>query len=63
MNQFPYDASYDPALPFCTVTFSMATTGNKITMSAILDTAADATLVPQDILQQLGSRRAFEVGL
>jgi hypothetical protein len=63
MNEFPYDTSFDPALPACTVTFSVAATGNKITLPAILDTGADATLVPQGFLQQLGSRRAFEVGL
>ena len=63
MNEFPYDTSYDPALPVCAVTFSVAITGSKISLPAILDTGADATLVPQNYLQQLGSRRAFEVGL
>jgi len=63
VNEFPYDASYAPALPVCTVTFSVASTGNKISLQAVLDTGADATLIPLDFLQQLGSRRAIEVGL
>jgi predicted aspartyl protease len=63
MNEFPYDTSYDPALPICDVTFSVATTGNKISLPEILDTGADATLVPQDLLQELGSRRTFEMWL
>mgnify|MGYP001820163023 FL=1 len=64
MIEFPYDGSYSPPVPVCQVSFSVARTGQSIgPLSAILDTGADGTLVPQRYLDAIGARRVMETGL
>jgi predicted aspartyl protease len=63
MGQFPFDTSYDPAMPVCEVTISVSSTGRRSNRAGIIDTGADATLIPAHILHELGARRAFETGL
>jgi predicted aspartyl protease len=63
MNEFSFDVRYDPALPACKATISVALTGRCLDMPAIIDTGADATLIPLEYLQELGARRYFEAGL
>ncbi len=63
MNKFPYDTTYNPALPVCDVTLTAKPTGQQVKLTAIVDTGADATIIPIQYLQQIGARRAIEVGL
>ena len=63
MSEFPYESSYEPALPVCEVTLSVATSGHQRTLLAVIDAGADTTLVPLDHLTQLGARRVFEANL
>jgi predicted aspartyl protease len=63
MLEFPYDAEQDPSMPVCQATFSVEATGRRLALTAVLDTGADATLIPLAHLQALGARRVFETGL
>jgi predicted aspartyl protease len=57
MPQFDYNYSYDPMMPGLTVRFSVPGTSQRSQpYPAILDTGADATIVPQDLLTSLGAR-------
>lgn len=63
MTEFIYDAAYEPAMPVCRVTIVSAATGRRVTADAIMDTGADATIVPISMLRPIGARRVFETGL
>ena len=63
MMTFPYDETYDPAAPVCQINLSVASTGLSVSLPAIIDTGADATIVPLEYLRQIGARRVFEAGL
>jgi hypothetical protein len=63
MTEFIYDATYEPAMPVCSVTIASAATGRHETFNAIMDTGADATIVPTRLLRHIGARRVFETGL
>lgn len=64
MTGFPYDTAYDPVMPvFCEVTLVGGDTDERVTLQGIVDTGADATLVPVAHLQAIGARRVFETGL
>jgi hypothetical protein len=63
MTVFAYDATYDPAMPTCDVVLTAASSGERMALTAIIDTGADATLVPLRYLQAIGARRVFEAGL
>jgi predicted aspartyl protease len=54
MSEFPYDFTYDPALPVCEVVLSAESTGRRIKLKAIIDTGADGTIVPMRYLQEIG---------
>ena len=64
MIEFPYDDAYSPPVPVCQVSLSVPHTGQATgPLSAILDTGADGTLVPQHYLDAIGARRVMETGL
>ena len=63
MTEFDYDAAYEPAMPVCRVTTVAAATNRRVTANAIIDTGADATIVPTHMLRRIGARRVFETGL
>jgi len=62
-----YRASYHPAMPVLTVGVSRAgIDGPMATLEAIIDTGADAPLLPVDVLRQIGARvidRATLIGI
>jgi len=58
-----YDATYDPPMPVCRVTITAAVTDLRLVVNAIIDTGADATIVPARLLRNIGARRVFETGL
>jgi predicted aspartyl protease len=63
MMAFPYDSAYDPPAPVCEITLTVASTGRRTSIVALIDTGADATLVPVSYLNQLAARRVFEASL
>lgn len=63
MNDFPYDTSYSPAIPVCETTLIVTSSGLRLTLSAIIDTGADATIIPVSQLRKIGARRAHEARL
>lgn len=57
MPQFDYNYSYDPMMPGLTVRFSVPGISQKSQpYPAIIDTGADATILPQSLLASLGAR-------
>jgi hypothetical protein len=46
MTEFIYDATYEPAMPICRLAIASAATGHRVAANAIIDTGADATIVP-----------------
>jgi predicted aspartyl protease len=63
MNDYPYDATYDPPIPVCNVTLTAPATGYSVELTAIVDTGADGTIVPVHYLEEIGARRAIEANL
>lgn len=63
MTTFPYDQSYNPAAPTCQITLSIASSGRRVNLIAMIDTGADASIVPIDSLRHIGARRVFEASL
>ncbi|MEM7131871.1 MAG: retropepsin-like aspartic protease [Chloroflexota bacterium] len=52
---YDYDLSYDPAAPQLSILLRAPGTNNEgIQLNAMVDTGADATIVPKDILEELG---------
>ena len=50
-----YDAHYDPAMPIVELTLAGSVEGQALTRMAMVDSGADATLLSQADLQQLGA--------
>ncbi len=63
MNEIPYDATYQPPVPILDITLVVPATGIRVELTGIVDTGADATIVPVQFLQQIGARRVFATGL
>jgi predicted aspartyl protease len=60
MITFSYDQAYDPAAPACQIALHVPVTGRRMAVDAIIDTGADATIVPVSLLRQVAARRSFE---
>jgi hypothetical protein len=52
-----YDFSYDPAMPVLEIRIGRNASDLPITLTAIMDTGADATIVPIQYIRRLRSRR------
>jgi len=63
MSDFPYSAAYSPPAPACELTLINERAGHRVTVTAILDTGADATIIPVRYLRELRAQRAIETGL
>lgn len=63
MITFPYNTQYEPAVPVCEVTLINTDLDQQVLLSGVVDTGADATLVPVKHLQTIGAHRVFEAGL
>ena len=61
-SRFAYDLDYDPPVPICTVMVTSAA-GRAIQLQAMIDTGADAAIVPVRYLRQIGAQPTFEAGL
>lgn len=62
MTVTPYNTTYDPPVPVCDITLESAE-GARVTLAALIDTGADATLIPVPHLRAIGARQVFEMGL
>lgn len=64
MPSFPYSDKFDPPAPSCQLYLSATRRRRRVgPLSAMLDTGADGTLVPQKYLDEIGATRTFEMGL
>jgi predicted aspartyl protease len=63
MNDYRYDATYDPPIPACDVTLIAPATNQRAELTAIVDTGADGTIVPIRHLRRIEARRAYEASL
>jgi len=63
MNEYSYDSTYEPAVPVCEFVLHNVSTDQSVTLTGIVDTGADATIVPVRYLQEIHARRIFEAGL
>ncbi len=63
MNEIPYDATYRPPAPILDIALVVPASGIRVELTGIIDTGADATIIPVQFLQQIGTRRAFATGL
>jgi predicted aspartyl protease len=53
---FDYDRSYDPPMPVAQVEIWYVPTVSPLIIDAIIDSGADATVVPERYLDQIGAR-------
>ena len=63
MTKFPFDTTYDPALPVCDVVLIALPTGPRVELSGIIDAGADGPLIPVEFFDQIGGRRVSGCGL
>ena len=50
---FDYDTGYDPAMPTVDITIVKPSTDEERVVTAVIDSGADATFIPEHILKQL----------
>jgi len=56
LHTFPYSTAYDPAMPVLEITVEAPHSGQAITHNAaLIDSGADGTLVPVDLLERIGA--------
>jgi hypothetical protein len=61
---YAYDQSYCPAIPTIEVVLSIPNDSQtEITVQALLDSGADASMVPLAVLQKVGARYASQARL
>ncbi|MGC9349891.1 MAG: retroviral-like aspartic protease family protein [Anaerolineae bacterium] len=63
MHSFPYDATYEPPLPIAEVELKATAGARTVSLTAIIDTGADATIVPTAWLEQINARPVLEAHL
>lgn len=56
--QFDYDLAENPAMPVAEIDVWYAAEATKVTLTAIVDSGADATFIPIRVLQQVHARKA-----
>ena len=59
-TQFAFDQTFYPPLPVCEFRLRTSTGQESELLTGILDTGADATIIPTRVLQQINARRSFE---
>lgn len=55
---YQYDADYDPAMPVVDIQIGRAMTGVSLALTSLVDSGADATMIPIRYLQQVCARRS-----
>lgn len=54
---YEYDTSYNPAMPVVEIVIGRALGERSLTLVAVVDTGADATIIPVRQLRQVSARR------
>ena len=52
-----YDSTYDPAMPIIEIQIRQRAEQSPLTLKAIVDSGADATMIPLEYLRQLQARK------
>ncbi len=55
---YQYDSDYDPVMPVVDIHIGRAMAKAALTLSALVDSGADATMIPIHYLQQIHARRS-----
>jgi hypothetical protein len=55
---YDYDSNYDPAMPVVDIEIGRALAKTTLALTALVDSGADATMVPMSYLRQIQSRRS-----
>ncbi len=55
---YQYDADYDPAMPVMGIQIGRAMAGVSLALTSLVDSGADATMIPERYLQQVRARRS-----
>jgi predicted aspartyl protease len=55
---YEYDNGYDPAMPIVDIEIGRAMGKVSLTMKAVVDSGADATIIPINSLQEIRARRS-----
>ncbi len=59
-GQFPFNAALYPPIPVCELRLRTSAGRESESLMGIIDTGADATIIPIRLLQQISARRNFE---
>ena len=54
---YNYDTNYDPAFPVAEINISRTSTSQPITLTALIDSGSDATMIPIQHLKQIQARK------
>ncbi|MCP4418461.1 MAG: hypothetical protein GY805_17725 [Chloroflexi bacterium] len=55
---YEYSSDYNPAMPIVEIEIGRALTSPSLNMKALVDSGADATIIPTDYLQEIHARRS-----
>ncbi len=55
---YQYDADYEPAMPIVDIRIGRAMAEVSLTLTSLVDSGADATMIPIRYLQQVHARRS-----
>lgn len=55
---YAYDAAYDPAMPVVDIQIGRAMAETSLALTALVDSGADATMIPTHYLRQIHARRS-----
>lgn len=55
---YEYDNDYNPAMPVVDIEIGRAMSNVSLTMKALVDSGADATIIPLNFLQEIRARRS-----
>ena len=61
IDSFDYDLSYVPAMPVAPILLGRAHSEPSFPLTAVVDSGADASVIPKMVLQQLRARRNQKV--
>lgn len=53
---YEYSSDYYPAMPMVTLELALARNEPQLSLSAIVDSGADATMIPMHYLQEIGAK-------
>ena len=55
---YAYSSEYNPAMPIVEIEVGRATAETTLQLQALVDSGADATMIPIKTLQEIGARRS-----